>query len=276
VALPAAARTSTIVGMVIVLGGMIYIRQWIFTTYWFTVFGQDSLLAARQVILISPLIVCIVALLFLIAPVSAPHAGGSAQLAPRTIFSFTSRGWLVTIAVITVVIALISILAGLASRPDEHGRHVIYSLVHSGNYSASATIYGWWFSVPCLVLIAVIIAIAALDLTVISRPPLGVDSDGDIQRRRARARNVLAVTAGALILNLGAIFQSLFGISSLSLGVSLENAGQVVIGTPIAALSPAFVAGSYIADIIGFAIWWGVLLAAAFARAQRPVMSAPR
>ena len=259
--------------MVIALGGLIYIRQWIFTTYWFISFGADATLAARQVILLSPLIVCAAALLFLIVPIRAPHAGGSAQLAPRTLFSFASRGWLATVAAITAAIVLISILAGIASRPDEHGRHVLYNLAGSTGYTASSTIYGWWFSIPCLVIIAVVIAIALVDLAVISCPPLGVDREGDAERRRSRTRNVLTVSAGGLLLNLGAIFGSLSGTSMLSFGVEVENVGQVVVGTPFAVMGPAFVGASYLADVIGFAMWWGVLLTAAFTRARRTVVS---
>jgi hypothetical protein len=197
------ARTITIVAMLITVGGLIYIRQWIFTTYWFSsVFGGDAILAARQVMLLAPLIFCVVALLFLAIPVHARHAGGSAQLAPRNLLTFASRPWLVTVAAITAVIVLISILAGLASRPDEQGRHVLYNLSRTGDNAASTTIYGWWFSVPCLVLIAIIIAIALFDLAVISRPSFGTDSEGDAAIRRARSRNVLAVTAGGLILSL--------------------------------------------------------------------------
>jgi hypothetical protein len=274
------ARTITIVAMLIALGGLIYIRQWIFTTYWFSsVFGGDAILAARQVMLLAPLIFCVVALLFLAIPVHARHAGGSAQLAPRNLLTFASRPWLVTVAAITAVIVLISILAGLASRPDEQGRHVLYNLSRTGDNAASTTIYGWWFSVPCLMLIAIIIAIALFDLAVISRPSFGTDSEGDAAIRRARSRNVLAVTAGGLILSLGAIMSSLAGTSINRFSTEVANAGADVsfdvAVTTFAAMARGLDAAGYLAVVIGFAIWWGVLFSVAFTRVQRTRVAVP-
>jgi hypothetical protein len=275
------ARTITIVAMLITVGGLIYIRQWIFTTYWFSsVFGGgEAALAFQQVMLQAPLFFCVVALLFLAIPVHARHAGGSAQLAPRNLLTFASRPWLVTVAAITAVIVLISILAGLASRPDEQGRHVLYNLSRTGNDAASTSIYGWWFSVPGLVLIAAIIVIALFDLAVISRPSFGTDSEGDAAIRRARSRNVLAVTAGGLILYLGAIMSSLAGTWINKYLTEVANAGVDVsfdvAVTTFAAMARGFEVAGYLAVVIGFAIWWGVLLSVAFTRAQRTGVPIP-
>jgi len=276
------ARTITIVAMLITIGGLIYIRQWIFTTHWFSsVFGgNESILAAQQVMLQVPLVFCVVALLFFAIPLRARHAGGSAQLAPRNLLTFASRPWLVTIAAITAVIVLIAILAGLASRPDEQGRHVLYYLSLTGDDTASTWIYGWWFSVPGLVLIAAIIAIALFDLAVISRPSFGADSQGDAAIRRARSRNVLAVTSGGLILYLGAIMSSLAGTWINRFSTEVANAGTDVqfdaAVTTFAAMARVFDAAGYLAVVIGFAIWWSVLLSVAFIRAQRTGVPLPR
>jgi hypothetical protein len=60
----------------------------------------------------------------------------------------------------------------------------------------------------------------------------------------------------------------------------LANAGADVsfdaAVTTFAAMARGAEAAGYVADVIGFAIWWGVLLSVAFTRAQRTGVPVPR
>ena len=269
------ARTSTAITMVIALGCMIVFTAWSVFPTWMPPLDEDGtrvLILARYAL---PLILCISALLVLTLPVRAPRPRGSAELAPRTLMSFAPRSWLVSATATTVGVIIVSILAGLASSPDEFGRYFMYAVEASDNTRASTMIYGWWFSLPCLVLIAIIPAITLIALVVTSRPPLSVDRDGDIAKRTARVRSVMAVGTGGLLLHLGAIFQSLHGASSLRLGFQTEPVGWVELGTSFAAMGPALLILSYISVVLGFAMWWGVLLSALRVRTRQRSESVP-
>ncbi|MCU1408127.1 MAG: hypothetical protein JWM23_207 [Microbacteriaceae bacterium] len=260
VTLPLAARVSTVVGMVIGLGCVIAFNVWSVFPTWIPSLGEDRHLIFQLARYIFPLLLCAAALLFLLAPVRVLRPHRSAELVPRTLVSFASRSWLVSATAVTVGVVIVSVLAGLASSPDEAGRYVMYGVTSSASTTASTTIYGWWFSLPCLALIAIIVAIALMELVVISRPPLAVDRHSDIAKRTARVRGVLAVSTGGLLLHLGAVLQSLYGASTLRLELEAGLAGRVELGSSFAAIGPVLLAASHISAILGIAMWWGVLL----------------
>jgi uncharacterized membrane protein len=269
--LPKTARLPTVVGMGLALGLMITFNHWINPLREITPLGEAGFNSLRLVGFILPLALSTVALLFLISPIRTPSPQGSAELAPRTIVSFAPQSWLVTATGVSVTVAAVSVLAGLASSPDDDGRYVMFHFEASaGGAAAGATTYGWWFSFPCLVLIAVILALTLLELFVISRAPFAIDHDRDIATRTARVRNILAVTTGGLLLHLGWVLQPLHAASTLRLGLSGGRAGWIELGTSFAAMGPALQMGSYIAVILGFAMWWGVLLSAAPAPIRQP------
>jgi len=269
VPLPATARISTAAAMVITLACMIAFTAWGVFPTWMPPLGEDGFLVMALARNVVPLLLCAAVLLFLMPRIDAPSPRGSAELAPRTLVSFASRSWLVSAAAVTVGVIIVSILAGLASSPDDSGRYVMYGVEVSNDTSARTTIYGWWFSLPCLVLIVIIVAIALIELAVISSPPLAVDRDDDIARRTARTRTVLAVSTGGLLLHLGTVFQSLQGASSLRLGVQAGPAGWVELGSSFAAIGPVLLVASYISVILGFAMWWSVLLSALRVRTRQ-------
>ena len=267
--MPTRARVSTALGMLIVLALMII--YWIWSVWpWFYPFGgDDGYLVSQFLGFIAPLCLSVVALLFLLPAGRASASRGSADLAPRTWLTFAPR-WLSLVATgVVALVIMVSVSAGLASGPDDDGRYLIFGVEASSSTSGSTTIYGWWFSLPCLVIIAVLLAFALAELAVISRPPLAVDRLGDTQIRTTRARNVLVVVIGGLLLHLGAILQSLYGTSSLRLGFQSEPAGWVSLGTSFAAIGPALLVASYIAITLGFACWFVALLSTVSAPFRR-------
>lgn len=263
--LPNPVRQWTSVGMILALGLMITFTAWSVFPWWMPPFSEDTVPFLQLARYLAPLVLTVIALLFLIVPVPVAGPRGTAALAPRTLMTFTSRGWLGSSVGVMAVVFSIAFLAGLASSPDERGRHVMFVVRSSANSSASTTIYGWWFSTPCLIMIAVIAMTVLLGLIVISRPALAVNSQRDTAVRVARIVNVLSVSTGGLLLHLSVVLQSLSNTSSLRSG----QAGWFELGTSFAALGPALQLASLLSFIIGMAMWWSTLLTVLPARTRK-------
>lgn len=269
VVLPKPVRQWTLIGMTVALGLMVAFTAWSALPWWLPPLEEGGFLLLQLARYITPLVLCVVALIFLIVPSPAPGPGGTAGLAPRTLMTFTSRAWLGTLACVVAAVFTTAILAGLASSPDGSGRYLMYEVKVSANTRASATIYGWWFSTPCLVLAAILVAMALIGLIVISRPPLARDAQGDTAARTARVRNILAVAAGGLLLHLSVVLQSLYATSSLRAGMTVGQAGWVELGPSFATIGPALQLAAVIAFILGMALWWSTLLSVLPARSPQ-------
>lgn len=277
VALPRAVRLLTGASLVLAIGLLTAFRAWsTFPAFpaWMPL-GGDSFLALRLVSFLLPLALTVVAAVFLITPIPTAGPRGSAALSPRTPLTFTSRRWLGFGIGVTVAVIIAAVLAGLASITDEAGRHVMYEVPASASTRGGTTIYGWWFSVPCLIVVAGLVALTFLGLVLISRPALGTDAACDTAVRTTRVRNLLAVTTGGLLLHLGTVLSSLYATSSMRLGFDAGGAGFVVLGTPFAAIGPALQIGGFVATIVGLALWWFTLLGVVMARTRLPIAPVP-
>lgn len=202
-----------------------------------------------------PLLLGILGMAVLAFPIQPRGGQGSADLRPRTPVSFTSRFWLLTPAVVVVCILTLTIAAGSASDPDTTGRYNMYFVDMGEGASAGTTIYGWFYSLPCLILLAVLAALAAVNLFLIARPALHHDRERDVHTRTARSRAVLMVGTGALLWHLGDILNSLAGTASLR-GSFDTSEGNVGFWTTFAALEPALTVASLIAVALGFVSWF--------------------
>ncbi|WP_159500546.1 hypothetical protein [Microbacterium sp. 18062] len=270
VPLPKGARLATAIGVTIALGCLIAFSTWSAFSTWVPSFGEDTFLVLMRAGYLAPLVLSAVALLFLVVPVPTSGPPGSAALAPRTVLTFASRRWLAATAGAVVAIVAIALLAGLGSSPDQAGRYVLYEVRPSSNTSASTTIYGWWFSLPSLIAVAIVVAIALLGMVVISRPALAADAQHDTAIRKARVRNILAVSTGGILLHLGTVLRSLYGASTLRAGFPAGQAGWVELGTSFAAIGPALLVTSFVTGILGIAMWWYVLLSVLPVRTRQP------
>ncbi|WP_449372768.1 hypothetical protein [Arthrobacter psychrolactophilus] len=242
------------------LGFMVIFTAWSFMPWWMPRYSEDMWLLLSLARYLVPLLLCVVSLIFLIVPAPAPGPIGTAALAPRTLMTFTSRARLSAVAVVVIVAVVLAILAGLASSPDENGRHVVYQVQTSSNSSASTTIYGWWFSVPCLIVLAVIVMTVIVGLRVISRPALATDRSADSAMMTVRVRNILMVSAGGVLLHVSSILRSLFSTSSLRVGMTAGPAGWIDLGTSFAAIGPALQLAASLAYFIGIGMWGFVFL----------------
>lgn len=196
---------------------------------WSAVFG------ARYAL---PLVLGLAALIALgaVRPHRAPIAG--ATLAPRTWRSFLEVRWLSAVLLTLVLVLVLTLAAGTASRPDEDGEYTRY-VVHVGSGTLGTGIYGWHHSALSLVLLVPLGAATWWALSGIARPPLAEAEPADAANRRLRSANVARVALGALLLHLGTILTSLANTSRLSGTFSGGDRGQFSISTPFAALSGA-------------------------------------
>lgn len=218
-----------------------------------------------------PLWLGILGLVIVAFPVRSRGGQGIADLTPRTIVSFTRRWWFVTATGVLAVILVLTVVAGAASEPDEvTGRYTMYSADLGGGRGMGTSIYGWFYSVPSLIVMALLIMIAVVDLVLYSRPALARDHALDVAVRIIRSRNVLLIVTGALLLHLGLIFGSLAGTASMRSWFATSEGG-VAFETTFAALQPALAGASSLAAALGFALWFAVALSAIPSRRPAPV-----
>jgi uncharacterized membrane protein len=190
--------------------------------------------------------------------------------------TFTSRRWLIGTAIVALLAVVVAVVAGAASTTDEAGRHVMFELPISENTTASTTIYGWWYSLPCLAVLLLLLLLTALVLRGISLPPLSADRATDSTQRATRTRNVLAALSGGLLLHLGVVLVSLYGTSTMRTELSAGASGQVQFGTSFAALGSLFQVSGYACFVLAFALWGSVLLSTLSASSRRLATSSAR
>lgn len=265
-----AVRVVTTVAMLIVLGTAITNWLWNFSPFWLPRFsGPDADLMLTLAGFLLPLVVGALALILLMLPPPQSGPRGSAALTPRNLLTYSPHGWLWALGVLLVLVVLVTVLAGLLSTTDDLGRHVQYEVIASDSTSAGTRIYGWWFSLRSLIALAALVVILLAGLTLLARPAVGVDAEADERARRARSRNLILTATGAVLLHLQAVFGSLAGTASLTLGFDSGSSGWVSLGASFAALEPVFRTAGWISMTAGLTMWWFVLFSAVLVRPER-------
>jgi len=219
---------------------------------------QDHL-PAQRLHLLAPLIAGLVALVVIALPRTPSEGGGTAPLSRRTATTFVARPWLIILGVLAAAAGGLAVAGGLASTRDAQGRWAVYE-VDMGSAWLGTEIYGWYASVPGLILIAALLGLAAAATVRISRAPWGVDPEGDASGRRQRTTAILAVASGALLLHLGVVLHSLAATAMLRGSVSIGDAFFRA-GSSFSALAAPMRALGTTATVAGWALWGIVLLA---------------
>lgn len=220
----------------------------------------------------TPLVLGIVGVV-LLSVVSRPaRPRSTARLAPRTARTFLRPRQPISLAALTALAVALAITAGTASEVDELGRYTRFSItLGTSGHSASSDIYGWYYSFPSLVLLAVLLVITALAWMSLPRPAWGEDVDLDTAVRRTRAGNIARVSCGAVLLHLAVVFGSLGGTASIAMSTSEGGLGTISLGTPFAAMGPALFVAQEIATVIGVVLWMLTALTAVPMTARRRV-----
>lgn len=191
----------------------------------------------------------------LLFPVQARGGRGTAELTRRSWLSFARTRWLIAPGVLLALVLILTVVAGVASRPDPAtGRHTLYLVELGGERAMGTTIYGWFYSVPVMVLTGLLIVATIAGMTLIARPGLADDRDRDLSVRVIRTRNLLAAATATLLLHLGEILGSLAGTASIRSMFSTSE-GPVRFWTTFSALEPVFIAASALSAVLGAALW---------------------
>lgn len=207
-----------------------------------------------------PLILGIVALAILsFVPLGTRRRNGAAELERRTLWTFTGRGSPALLGTLAAASVLVTLFAGYLSSPDEEG-HYRMLWVDVGSSAFGTSIYGWYYSVPALAALAVLLALTAVNLALVAYPPLASDIAGDRAVRRHRASAALWLASSAVALHLAAVFASLAGSSQARM--MFGGAEPFGVGTPFAALTPVLWGGWAVATTLGTALCVSVLLSA--------------
>jgi hypothetical protein len=212
-----------------------------------------------------PVAVGIMALVLLAIPVSARGAAGAADLTPRSMVSFARGWWFAAPVTVLAVTIVITVSAGVASRPDPETGQYDSVMVDGGVGAIGTTIYGWFYSVPALIALGLLIVAVCADLFLIARPPLGENRELDVRTRRTRTGNVLAAATAAMLLHLTVVFASLSATASVQ-GTFTTSEGPVFLWSPMAGLQTVFTVAAYVTSVFGIALWATVALSAIPAR----------
>lgn len=213
-----------------------------------------------------PIVLGLIAVVVLMYPVSAPRAAGTADLTRRTPFTFGERWWFAAPMVVVAAVVVVTVTAGALSEPDEQGRYTAYVIRPNADSSFGTTIYGWHYSVPCLILIGALAVATVTALALNARPPIGADRDADLLARRQRAGSILAVTTGSLLLHLGVVLSSLAATAQGTATFYYGDRHYARVDTTLAGFEPIMTHSARLVLVLGFFALATVLLSAIPAR----------
>ncbi|GLC84755.1 hypothetical protein [Microbacterium arabinogalactanolyticum] len=219
-----------------------------------------------------PLALGIVAMPLLMVPPRRVHTGGVAALNRRHMRRFVPVRWTWLLLALVVLVLVPTIAAGAASSRDEYGHYTLYR-TSLGTTRIATRIYGWHYSVPSLIMLALLLAMIFAALFVITSRAWDDDIEADAAVRRLRAANVLRIGGGAILLHLFVILQSIAGTAGLRGAATTTELGTVAMGTPFAALQPWLFWMSLAAFVVGLTLH---LLTALMAIPARRVATASR
>ena len=254
-----AVRTSTAVAAGVILLVAIAFALVAIYPFWLNSLPLETILEEQDWRFVLPLILGLATLVVLAFPIGGNAVRGSAELSRRTPLSFARPWRFVVLGVLILISFGLALAAGSASRRDDRGHYTLYA-VHVGSVTSETTIYGWFYSVPCLILLAAVAAVSMADLVLISRPALAAERDRDTAVRRMRCLNVVRVGSGAVLIHLSAVLLSLAGTSSLNTEVSTGTVGLVSVGSSFGALTAALEVTSAVVEALGLALWFSTLL----------------
>lgn len=202
-----------------------------------------------------PLIVGILGVILLSFPARSTATNASAQLVPRTLTTFLRPSRPIVLGALVLLAVTLALAAGAASETDDLGHHTLFSIsLGTSGTTASSGIYGWYYSLPSLALLAALLLVTAIAWLRIPRPAWSDDIDLDTAIRRLHAANVTRIACGAVLLHLAVVFNSLRGTASMMLSAQAGTIGTVSLGTPFAAMEPALFVAWAIATVVGLAL----------------------
>lgn len=185
---------------------------------------------------------------------------------PRSWGSFLPRGATAIGATLFALLAVTTVLAGVASTSDPSGRFNFIRIDTPDGY-AEGLFPGWFYTIPALIAAVLLTVLAVASLALIARPanPQGED---DSPRRQA-ASQVASVTLAALAITLGRLWIFAAQGGTTTTQVTTENGSAWIVPsfqatTPLLGAAGAILVGLGLA---GFAL----LVLPARTRSRAPI-----
>lgn len=206
----------------------------------------------------------------LLTPKSRGGGPTSANLARRSLISFSRRSTLIWITALGALAVLAALVAGPTATQDDRGRSRMI-MFDSGYGSAGTETYGWYYSAPALGALLLLLVVTGLALHRIAEPPLQLDAERDVGARRVASELIGLQVIAALLFHLAQIlrmFNSVGSISGTFSGPDLGAETQLQFWSPLAALSPGLLIISLAVSAAGGLIWGLVFWRAVFARSS--------
>lgn len=206
----------------------------------------------------------------LLTPRSRDVAPISANLTRRSIFSFSRRSTLIWVATLGALAVLAALIAGPTATQDETG-HSRLIMFDSGYGTVSTETYGWYFSLPALGALGLLISAAILSLRRIAAPPLQLDAERDVSARRVASDLIGLQVIAALLFHMAQILQMFDAVGSVSGTYSGSTPGSTThyqMWSPLAALSPGLLFISLAVSATAIFVWGLVFWRAVFARSS--------
>lgn len=199
----------------------------------------------------------------------------------RTWLSFVRRPALILTIIALTTLVLTTVLAGLASSPDDKGRFIYLEIPIPNESDADAIrpwFYGWAYGAPVLIAIAILLVVAYLTLRSNAlRPYLQPQSvAGERVARGSVATGIALIAGGGMLVALGGAWRFISDAGTVTnitiAGVPYEAGWQYSeFAVAVGWLAP-------IAELIGFTLLFlvlaGSLAAARTLRAARPAATA--
>jgi hypothetical protein len=169
--------------------------------------GVDGPLGRTSFLMITPLLVTIVTVLALafVPKYAETTSRRSADVVPRSLLTFSSRAALMTLLVMAVLLAAVTIVFGFLAWPDGKSLFYFYGDSYAGG---GGEFPGFVFGVPVLVSLVLLAAAVWLSLSRIARAPRPTDGglrEADAAVRTVTTATVTAMASFAIALSLGIV-----------------------------------------------------------------------
>ncbi|WP_429458933.1 hypothetical protein [Microbacterium sp. ZKA21] len=210
---------------------------------------------------------------------TAPAEAAVLPVARRTWRSFSARPALIGTGILVLVLAVTTVLSGLASTPNSRGWYVWLEIPIANEPDIDPVrpwFYGWAYGLPVLVclLVLVVVAWAALRANAV-RPYLRPETvPAEREARRRVATGIVRITAAAMLLALAGSWRLIAAAGTISsLTIEGQNGGESF--EAAWRYAELAVAAGWFAPLLEIAAFVLLLITAVPARRSAPISTSP-
>ena len=217
-----------------------------------------------------PFALGIVTVLLLAARFPRGARSTSADISPRTLRTFLGGWWIAGVLAVSALVLALTIALGVPSRPDGAGRYTQrWEAIGTNGARSGFGTYGWYYSVPAMIALALLVAVTAIAWWSIPRRAWDASVEEDAALRRLCAENVGRAVLGAMLVHLGFVLNQLRGAATTASELLSTREGTITIPSPLAAMEPVFAWASPVAEAVGLGLWILIALSAVPTPARR-------